>query len=415
MTELGDPVLDHGPVTASWRDYVAPLRRHDFRWLVGGQMLSTLGDMLLVVVLPFIVLAVGDAGDLTLVLAALGIARAIGAPIGGVLADRWDPRLVMLCTDVARAAVVLGLVAVAANLEQDGLVLFGVGVAVLGALDGLFLPAYWATVPTLLPKDQLAVGNAVGESLLVFTVMAGTLVGGLVAAATAPSTVLLVNAATFVLSALTLLRMRGRLARSAPAAAAEAGGFLAFARGSALFVSIMVMAGMLNLTSAGVMNVALPVFVDDTSASGEEMFGFLLSTHGAGLLAGTVAAGLAWRMRRRGLLAVGLMVVDGFALLAFPHLPGIAAQLVATFVLGLVAGVLSVLAVTILQQTAPDALRGRVMAALSAVTLGAYPISATLVGLIVVGSGTTAAFLFSAFGVFAAAAIGAARRAVRDA
>lgn len=395
------------------RAYLEPLRHHDFRWLVSGQVLSTLGDMLLVVALPFVVFRAGDAGDLAVVLTAFGLARAVGAPIGGMLADRMDPRTVMLATDIGRAVVVAALVPVAVDPQRHGLVFLAAGVAVLGLLDGVFLPPYWAKIPTLLPAEQLALGNAIGESLLVTAVMVGTFTGGLLAAVVSPAAVLVVNAVTFVISALTLLKMRGGRA-TVEDTAPTGGGLLAFARGSGLLVTLVVMAGMLNLTSAGTMNVALPVFVDERHHAGS-LFGFLLSSHGAGLLAGTVAAGLAWRMAGRGRFAIGLLAGYGLVLLAFPYLPGTALQLAATFLLGFAAGVLSVLAVTLLQQTTPEALRGRVMALLSAVMLGAHPLSATLVGLLVTGLGTTAAFLISAIGVLAAAVLGVSSRSVREA
>ena len=393
------------------RGVFRPLRHTEFRWLVGGQMLSTFGDMLLVVALPFVVLRHGDAADLTAMLTALGIARMAGSPLGGWLSDRWQPRTVMLFTDVARALLLAFLAFLVAG-DSFSLLHFGIGVVLLGALDGVFLPAYWAVLPALVEEDELAAGNAIGEGLLVFTVMVGTFAGGLASAALSPFTVLVVDATTFALSACALVFLRSR-----PGVRAEPGngGFWAFVRGSRLFLSITLIAGVLHLASAGTLNVALPVLADERSADGQRLFGVLLGTQGAGLLVGTLIAGLLWGFRRRGLAAVALLVVHGAVLIVFPRLPGPVAPMVAMFVLGVVAGVLSILAVTILQQISPPEVRGRVMAAFSAVTLGAYPLSAVLVGTVVVGAGAPAAFLVSGLGVLVTAAIGFGQRALREA
>ncbi|HEX8870182.1 MAG TPA: MFS transporter, partial [Lentzea sp.] len=224
--------------------------------------------------------------------------------------------------------------------------------------------------------------------------------------------VLTIDAITFALSGCALLFLRSR-----PGVRAEEGdgGFWAFARGSRLFLSITLIAGVLHLASAGTLNVALPVLADERSADGQRLFGVLLGAQGAGLLVGTLIAGLLWGFRRRGLAAVALLVVHGLVLILFPQLPGPVAPMAAMFVLGAVAGILSILAVTILQQISPPAVRGRVMAVFSAVTLGAYPLSAVLVGTVVVGAGAPAAFLVSGLGVLVTAAIGFGQRALREA
>jgi MFS family permease len=389
-------------------------------------MLSTLGDMAFLVALPFIVLRAGDAGDLAVTLTLLGVGRVVGSPIGGLLSDRWNPRSVMLVSDLARAAVLAGLIALIGSGGRE-LLWLGIGVALLGGLEGLFLPAYWAVTPTLLPEDELAAGNAVGEAVIVVAVVAGPLVGGLAMASTAPSAVLALNALTFLVSAGTLLKMSGRreavpstpgTARPDPAGGGQSAtraGFWSFARGSRLFQAILLMAGALQLTSAGLVSVALPVYVHQEFADGRQVFGLLLSAHGAGLLAGTLAAGAAWKLARPGYLAVGLVVLDGLALLALPRVPGLAALMISTAVLGLAAGALSIIALTLLQRISPPEMRGRVMAAFTSVTIAAFPISAALVGLIVTGQGVEAAFVAGGFGVLAVSVIGIVQRAVREA
>ena len=73
-----------------------------FRLLFAGQALSVVGDRMMAVAIAFAVLAIGDATDLGIVLAASGIPFALFAIAGGVLSDRVGRRRTMIASDVIR-------------------------------------------------------------------------------------------------------------------------------------------------------------------------------------------------------------------------------------------------------------------------------------------------------------------------
>jgi MFS transporter, DHA3 family, tetracycline resistance protein len=417
MTGPTPPQVTDEQAPPAVRDFLAPLRRGDFRWLVAGQMLSTFGNMMFVVALPFIVLRHDGAGELSVLLTVLGLARIVGAPIGGVLSDRWQPRRVMLSADVARAIVLLVLVQVGVS-DGAGILPLTIAIFFLGVLDGIFVPAYWAMTPHVLPEKELTVGNAVGESLMIVAVMVGPLVGGFAMASMPPATVVAANALTFLVSAATLLRVKGLRTGSVDpheGGARDTSAFRSFLKRSRLLVAMLVMTGVLHLTSAGIVSVALPVFAHEEFPDGPRVFGLLLSAQGAGLLVGTLAAGLSLRASGRGYLAVTLLVFHGAALAVFPYLSGLVPLMLTMAVLGLVAGVLTVLVLTLLQQISPPGIRGRVMAAFTSVTIGSYPVSVVLIGLIVTGWGVGTAFLIGGIGALSVAVIGITQRTVREA
>ena len=352
MTTSTPPQIPDEQAPPAIRDLLAPLRRGDFRWLVTGQMLSTFGNMMFVVALPFIVLRGGDAVDLSVTLTVLGLARIVGAPIGGVLSDRWQPRRVMVSADVARGIVLLVLIQVGVS-DGSGILPLTIAIFFLGVLDGIFVPAYWAMTPHVLPKEELTMGNAAGESLMILAVMVGPLVGGLAMASNTPATVIAVNALTFFVSAATLLRVKGL--RAEPTQAGEGGerdtsAFRSFARRSRLLLAMLVMTGVLHLTSAGIVSVALPVFAFDEFPDGPRVFGFLLSAQGAGLpsapLPPACAASFRARLPRRRAAgrprcrSCGVSVPVGARTL-----------MMSMAVLGLVAGLLTVLVLTLLSRS----------------------------------------------------------------
>ena len=119
----------------------APLRHHGFRYLVAGQLASSLGDACYAVALPWYVLAAhGSALTLGTVLAAYGTARIALLAAGGHASDRWGPWTVMMTADAARLLAVTSLALTSASCPADTGLLAPIAV-LLGAGDGLFLPA----------------------------------------------------------------------------------------------------------------------------------------------------------------------------------------------------------------------------------------------------------------------------------
>ena len=149
-------------MTGGWRS--GPLAARSFRRLAGGQFASTIGDYCYAVALPWLVLSAhGGAIMLGTVLACYGVPRTVLIPVGGVLADKAGPRTVMLAADSARCVLVAGLAVLAAR-QVVSLAALGPIAALTGAGEGLFIPASFAIMPSLLNEDRLAAGNALSTA-----------------------------------------------------------------------------------------------------------------------------------------------------------------------------------------------------------------------------------------------------------
>jgi MFS family permease len=245
---------------------MAPLRHLSFRLLVAGQLVSNFGDAIYSVALPWYVLA-HHGGVLLLgtVLAAYGVPRTALLVVGGHASDRHRPWTVMLGANVARGVAVAALAGAAATGLATGSVLIIIAI-VLGAGEGMFIPASSAIVPALLSRDELQAGNALTFGTTQLSQLAGpALGGGLVAVVRAPSG-FAIDAATFVVSALTLIGIQ----RDAPQPVPSAGqrndpgevGDAATVRGllarEPILRLILVSDALLNLGSAGMGRVARP-------------------------------------------------------------------------------------------------------------------------------------------------------------
>ena len=159
------------------------------------------------VALPFLVLGHAGVRELGLVLMCFGLARIVTVPIGGVLADRMNKARLMLLTDAGRALCVLAVAGMAFRPELSTVPVMAL-TAVLGALEGLFLPPSYAILPDILSDDELPAGNALNTALESAAAFLGPALAGLVVAVFTPGVALAIDAATFVISAATLLAMR---------------------------------------------------------------------------------------------------------------------------------------------------------------------------------------------------------------
>jgi MFS family permease len=187
-----------------------------FRLLFAGQVLSLIGDRVMLVALPFAVLeAGGDLEAVGLVVAAELVPFLLFALVGGVISDRGDRRRILIVSDVARLVIqAVGgglLVAGAATPLTLGLL-----AALYGAADAFFQPAFTGLLPqTVSHPGQLQAANALrGLSFSVSSVAGPTLAGVLVGVIGAGAA-LLFDAASFAVSVACLVRLRPVVAAAA--------------------------------------------------------------------------------------------------------------------------------------------------------------------------------------------------------
>jgi MFS family permease len=187
---------------------LAPLRERNFRLLWFGQAVSAAGDSLVPVAFAFAALQVGHtASALGLVLAASTAARVVVLPVGGVWADRLPRQLVMLSSDTIRA--IGGLTLAAVLLSGQGKLWILIVLAIVdGAAGAFFMPASGALVPQTVTADRLQQANALMGLSRSTTSVAGPAISGILVALVGPGWVFAIDAATYVVSAISLALLR---------------------------------------------------------------------------------------------------------------------------------------------------------------------------------------------------------------
>jgi len=180
-----------------------------FRLLFAGQALSVVGDRITPVAIAFAVLAIGDATDLGLVLAASGVPFALFAIAGGVVSDRVGRRNVMIASDVVRTAsqALVAVLLLTGNAEVWMLVALA---AVYGTAAAVFMPALIGLIPQTVAPDRLQEANALLGVTRSLATVGGPAVAGIVIALAGPGEAIALDAATFAVSAVCLLALRPR-------------------------------------------------------------------------------------------------------------------------------------------------------------------------------------------------------------
>ena len=203
---------------------LSPLTERNFRLLWTGQAVSAIGDSLTPVALAFAALMAGhSATALGIVFAVSILGRVIALPMGGVWADRLPRQLVMLTSDWVRAAVhaAIGLLLLSGNAQLWELILQAL---LYNFAAGFFQPASGALVPQTVTVQKLQQANALMGLSKSLTQVGGPAVSGILVALVGPGWVFVIDAITFVASALSLALLKIP-PLAAPAAGARARAF----------------------------------------------------------------------------------------------------------------------------------------------------------------------------------------------
>lgn len=362
------------------------LRLPDFRRLWAAQAVSDLGDGLTLLTL---LLLVNELTGSTLALAAVSIALAIPpltiGLVAGTYADRVDRRRIMITADLLRAVVVLGFVVVA---SADLVPLVVVLAFVQASIGTFFTPARGALMPHVVPVRGLLAANSITQATRVVAGVIGTALAGFivgVGGVTWPAFV--IDAGTFLLSALIVLGVSKDVGRiDAAALARRAGG-----TGGAVVEGLRIVAGArilwttllalaISMLGLGAVNVLFLPLVVDVLAVNPVWLGIVeLAQSVSMVLAAGLVAVLAARLRPTTIITVGIIAAGTLV-----GLTGLVTEVwqvaLLLFLIGWFITPLQASVVTIMQTNVPDAARGRVMATLQASMSGASVASMALAG-----------------------------------
>ncbi|MGH2844655.1 MAG: MFS transporter [Thermoleophilaceae bacterium] len=384
-------------------DSVQVLRLRDFRLLFLGQAVSVFGDRMVAVALAFAVLEVGGSASAVGLVLACATAPMVGSVlIGGVVADRSSRRAVMIGADIVRVGS-QGAMAALLLTGTAELWMLAALAGVTGAATGFFNPASTGLLPEVVPAEELQPANALRSTAVSGGEIAGPLAAGVLVAAAGAGWAMAVDAATFAVSALCLMRLRvpARVARAAASFVSdlrEGWGAFRSRRWVWTFVLYFAISNMLW----GAWSALGPV-VADRDLGGAAAWGTVLAAVGAGALVGSLLATGARPRRPLVLVALteGLFALPLALLAAGSHVALLAA---AAFLSG--AGMMLGNSVweSTLQRHVPGESLSRVSSYDWFGSLAFYPLGLAVWGPVAAAIGISTS-LWIAFALFMAAAV----------
>jgi len=361
-------------------------QRADFWRFFAGQGLSVLGSSFTAFAMPLLVYQItGSATNLSIAFAAGMMPYLLFGLIGGAYADRSDRKRLMIRTDILRAAVIAS---VPFLYHLDVLPLWWIYAAgfLTTTLTILFEAAEFAAVPSLVPSGDLVRANGRIQALYSAAFLGGPPLAGLVASFTDVANVLLVDASSFLLSAV-LLRWIAASFNTAEERERTSIRFdiaegLRHVWSHPVLRNISIMMALVNFVLT-VTQVQLVLFAKERLGATDLEYGLLLAAGSAGVMTLSLAAGPLRRRFPFGVVALGALAVEGLLIVAF----GLTSSLLIALPLWALISGLGILfninTMSLRQQIVPNHMLGRIMSIASVIAWSANPLGALLGGFLV--------------------------------
>lgn len=336
---------------------VTPLRTsRDFRLLYTGQFVSMFGSAISYVVLPVQMYQLTRS---PFAVGMLGVAEFVPllalAFLGGALADYVDRRKLIVWSEAGLAVCTAVLAANAWLPEPHAWALFATA-ALMAALGAIHRPALEALTPRLLPPEQMPAVAALNMVRYSFNHIIGPGIAGVVVATAGAGPAFLLDGATFVVAAVTMLLIRTippptQVDRPSLKAIAES---WRYARGRQELIGTYV----LDIIAMffGMPMALFPAIAEQFPGAS---VGWFYSMLAVGPLVVSLTSGWTGRVRRHGLAITLAVLVWGVAIVGFGLSRNLWLALLCLAIAGAADNVSALFRMTIWNQTIPDRLRGR--------------------------------------------------------
>lgn len=385
--------------TAGRSRYRDALHYRDMRILIASFLIDQIGSWSFVVVIAVYIF---DRTHSTQWLAVLGICRwapgLLLASYGGVIADRYE-RVTILITSSLVSAVLMAGIAVGVATDAP-IVVTLVLVALSATALAPYRPAAGALTPEIVGEKDLAAANSIFSGLENLVVVVGPGIGGLLLLTGQPVIGVAINAASFVVAAALVARLR---VRSTGSAAEEGNALQQFAVGlKALGAQPVALAVILFCALDSAVYGATSVLYAPLSVrlgTGTNGYSYLLA---GAALGGVLGAGLANRLSSASRLAP--VIMGSICLQALPFLvtvpvrsPALACALQAVSGVGMV--IVDVLALTSLQRDLSGDVLSRVLGVFDTLVLGGILLASLATGILLAHADLNVALIAVGLGI----------------
>jgi MFS family permease len=365
-----------------------PLVTRDYRLLFAAVGIEVFGTGMWTIVMVFQVLALDDS---PLALSAVATGMSLGlfafSILGGVVADRFSKRRIIIIVQGCTAAV---MAAVAVLSMTGSIELWHVGIAsfAMGAGSAFFYPAYSAYLPQVLPPEQLLAANglegalrpSMGQGL-------GPALGGIIVGAFFPAIGAVIVAAAYAIAFVITLFLSRREEQATTTPADERTSVWGDLRAGVRYVAstrwllwTLIFGSSLALIIQGPIEVLLPFLTRDRFENAEATFGILLAAFGIGGAVGSLVVSSLRLPRRYLTLMIAFWGGGTLPLVLIGFADALWLMLGALFIVGAATGAGVVIWGTLLQRLVPPEMIGRVASLDFFVSIAFMPVSIAIAG-----------------------------------
>ena len=365
---------------------LAPLRFREYRLLIAAVSFSIFATGMWTVVMALQVMAIdNDPAALSLVAACLSIGLVMFVLVGGIAADRFPQRTIIIVVESVNTAAVTAI-AILGLTGTLRLWHMAVAAGALGVAGAFFFPAYSAYLPRILPEEQLLAANGIeGVVRPTFQQAVGPAIAGVIIGATFP-TVGAVTVAGLYAVGLTLLIATRPVRQTDSAEKVHAhplaelrDGFLFMVRTPWLLASLM-FASTFVLLVMGPLEVLLPFITQARFEHGDQTYGLVLAAYGVGGALGALAVSARPMPRRYLTVMMTLWGLGNLPMALIGYTSSFPVMAAAAFVASFTDSAAFVIWGTLLQRRVPSDMLGRVSSLDFFVSLVFMPVSMALAG-----------------------------------
>ncbi len=388
------------------------LLNRDFLLLWQGQTVSLVGTQISMIAMLFWLKHTTESPALMGALQTIsGLVSVLVGPIGGAFADRYPRRKIIIFSDLINggAMLLLGLFLWFGPPPGTRSLVVVFAVSIVSAVVGSFFgPAISAALPDLAPPNRVASANSLIQSTMQLAGLGGQAIGGLLFRMLGAPIVFLIDGSTYLFSAFSecFIRLPQNLPPNNGGWRLQLGRFrdeivegLVYIRRNEGLFQLVILSSLVSFFIAPIVGL-LTFYVEDHLRLSPDWFGYLLTIHGAGTLAGLGFAGtFRFSPRLRGGMILGCFLAESlvYGLLGFTNKTltvGILA-----FIAGMTTGFVGIHLMTLLQLTTPTGIRGRVFGMLATLSACITPLGMGLGGVAASLSGRNIPLIYATCGI----------------
>ena len=357
--------------------------RTDFWKFWAGQTISQLGGSFTAFAIPLLVYKLtGSSVSLAIGTVAYFLPYLLFGLVIGAWVDRIDRKRMMIAVDLGRA-VVIALIPILAYVDALSVWWVYGGAFVIATLNIAFDSGQFAALPSLVSKDDLVTANGRLQASYSAGMVAGPILAGVLLAVVRVETVFLVDAASFVVSAISLALVRTSFNPEEPAERKhilrDVGEGLRYVLGHPVLRNISLMMALVNLVLATTFT-QLVLFASVELDASDTQIAVLFSAGAVGVVCLGLAAGRIRRKLSFSVATLGALMVEGLAVIAFGLNNIYAIGLVLWAAMSGLGLFFNINTTSLRQQIVPSHLLGRVVSVAGVLAWSAIPLGALVGG-----------------------------------